>query len=297
MGTSTSSAGAGAGAAFDPPWLDDADAAIDSSHADMPLEAPIAPAPADADAEGRANGADGESKDDQRSETRPLTPGGVAPSGRYKDARRLLTRFIGSGDRSDLRGAMSSFVNKGMGGPTRAASRMRTTSASASALGGFLAALRDGTDANINAWVASAKSRGLSAQDAALEIVNQLLPTGGSVDEESAKHSMDQAIAKLYEVDPNTDIFAMTDDQIAAVMAYTVAFDVYNRVQLELGRVFERLKYAARVVHERLAQVLDYIVAVVQGAMEKARAGSRSRSARDIADFALRSALDVFGAP
>ena len=63
--------------------------------------------------------------------------------------------------------------------------------------------------------------------------------------------SMDHAIAHLCEVEPNADIFNLTDDQIANLMAYTVAFDVYNRVQLELGQVFEKLKYAPQLVQNR----------------------------------------------
>ncbi|HEX5313122.1 Qat anti-phage system associated protein QatB [Aquabacterium sp.] len=189
---------------------------------------------------------------------------------------------------------MSSFVKKGMGGPPKAANRMRTSAVAASSLGGFLATARDGTDPGINAWVASIKQRGLSAQDAALEVVQKLVPTGGSIDEESAKHAMSQAIAHLYEVDPNADIFNLADDQIANVMAYTVAFDVYNRVQLELGRVFEKLKYAPRVIQERLAQALDYIMVVVNRSMEKVRSGSVQRSMREIASSALQDALTVF---
>lgn len=45
---------------------------------------------------------------------------------------------------------------------------------------------------------------------------------------------MNQAISHLYEVDPTADISQSADDQIANVMAFTVAYDVYNRVQLEL---------------------------------------------------------------
>ena len=46
MGTSTSSAGAGSGASFDPPWLNDAEGSIDSSHADKPIAPGAAPADA-----------------------------------------------------------------------------------------------------------------------------------------------------------------------------------------------------------------------------------------------------------
>jgi SepF-like predicted cell division protein (DUF552 family) len=173
---------------------------------------------------------------------------------------------------------------------------MRTTAAAASALGGFLATARDGTNPTINEWVASARERGLSAQDVALEVIQRLSPSGGSVDEESAKHAMNQAIIHLYEVNSAIDIFALSDEQISSLMGYTVAFDVYNRVQLELGRVFEKLKYSAQLVHERLAQLQDYILVVVREAMIKSRASGRVMSAHEISTSTLRSALDVFGA-
>ena len=286
MGTSTSSAGAGSGASFDPPWLDDAEGSIDSGHADKPISPSTAPA---ADPDEAAT-------QDQEGSLHPPAETGltVAPPGRYQEARRALTGFVRSGSSSDLKRGMSSFVKKGMGGSAKAANRMRTSAVVASSLGGFLAAARDGTDPGINAWVASVKQRGLSARDAALEVVQKLVPTGGSIDEESAKHAMSQAIAHLYEVDPSADIFDLTDDQIANVMAYTVAFDVYNRVQLELGRVFEKLKYAPRVIQERMAQALDYIMVVVDRSMEKARSGSVQRSMREIAASTLQDALTVF---
>lgn len=286
MGTSTSSAGAGAGASFDPPWLDDAGAGIDTDYADVPLS-PGAP-PSD-DTDGNGSGEDGE----DQAASPPAGPA-TAPPGRYQQARGALTGFVRSGSSSDLRRGISSFVKKGMGGSSRAGSRMRTSATAASSLGGFLATARDGNDPAINAWVDSIRQRGLSAKDTALEVVQRLVPVGGSVDEESARHAMDHAIAHLYEIEPNVDIFNLTDDQIASLMAYTVAFDVYNRVQLELGRVFEKLQYAPQVVQSRLGQVLDYIMVVVNRSMEKARAGGVERAMREIANAALQDALTVF---
>lgn len=292
MGTSTSSAGAGAGSPFDPPWLEDAGEGIDSSHSDTPLEPSTGESTGDGhepvDAEGGAESSTENGDSNPRAD--------VAPSGRYKEARRLLSRFIRTGDRADVARAVGSMVTKGMGGSARAAGRMRTSAAAASALGGFLASVREGTNPTINQWVASAKERGLSAQDAALEVIQQLAHGGGSVDEESAKHAMNQAIIHLYEVDPATDIFALSDEQITSLMGYTLAFDVYNRVQLELGRAFEKLKFSAQLIHERLAQAQDYILVVVRDAMAKVHATGRARSAKDISTSALRSALDVFGA-
>ena len=286
MGTSTSSAGAGSGASFDPPWLNDVEGSIDSSHAGTPISPSTAPTDIPDDAVTNSQ----EGSQDAPPEAGPT----VAPPSRYQDARRALTGFVRSGSGSDLRRGMSSFVKKGMGGSTKAASRMRTSAVAASSLGGFLSAARGGIDQGINAWIASVKQRGLSARDTALEVVKKLIPTGGSVDEESAKHAMNQAIAHLYEVDSSADIFNLADDQIANVMAYTVAFDVYNRVQLELGRVFEKLKYVPSVIQQRLAQALDYIMVVVNRSMQKVRSASAPRSMRDIATSALQDALTVF---
>lgn len=293
MGTSTSSAGAGAGSPFDPPWLDGAGDGLADSHSDTQLQPPSGESGEDGQDPGDAEGSGASSSENGESPTRA----DVAPAGRYKDARRLLSRFVRTGDRADVARAVGSLVTKGMGGSARAAGRMRTTAAAASALGGFLAAVRNGTDPTINQWVASAKERGLSAQDVALEVIQQLSRGGGgSVDEESAKHAMNQAIIHLYEVDPAVDIFALSDEQITSLMGYSLAFDVYNRVQLELGRVFEKLKFSAQLVHERLGQVQDYILVVVREAMAKASGSGRARSAQEISTSALRSALDVFGA-
>lgn len=290
MGTSTSSAGAGAGVSFDPPWLDDAEGGIDSAHADTPLTPGGVP-------QDGASGNDKDGQDNNQAGTPlPLGPS-KAPPGRYQEARRALTGYVRSGSNSDLRRGVSSFIKKGMGGAARAASRMRTSAVAASSLGGFLATARDGRDPGINAWVDSVRQRGLSAQDTALEVVQRLVPTGGSIDEDSAKHSMNQAIAHLYEVEPDADIFSLTDDQIANVMAYTVAFDVYNRVQIELGRVFEKLKYTPQIIQERLTQALDYVMVVVNRSMEKVRSGITRRSMREIATAALQDALTVFVEP
>lgn len=300
MGTSTSSAGAGAGSPFDPPWLDDAGEGINDAHSDTELPPPGA-GDGDSDADGDDGAGNGDADSSADDTTTPdvadaASGSNTAPSGRYKDARTQMGRFMRTGDRQDAARAMGSFVKKGLGGPAKAASRMRMSAQAAAALGGFLTQVREGTDATINDWVDSARARGLSAQDAALEVINQITPAGGSVDEESAKHAMNQAIVHLYEVDPTTDIFALTNEQISNLMAYTLAFDVYNRVQLELGRVFEKLKFAADVVQDRLAQVQDYILVVVRDAMKKVRSSGQPRTVRDISATALRNALDIFGA-
>lgn len=292
MGTSTSSAGAGSGSPFDPPWLNAAGESVDSGQAGVS----ISPGSGNGGSESGDGAVGAEEAGAAGDGVAPVTGSpGVAPPARYREARRLLTSFARSGNGADLRRGIGSFVRKGMGGSARAASRMLTTSTAASSLGGLLAAARDGGDPGIRAWAESLKQRRLSANDVALEVVKRLVPGGGSVDEESAKNSMELAISKLYEVVPEVDIFQLTDDQIANVMAYTIAFDVFNRVQLELGRVFEKLRYSARVIQERFGQALDYITTVVEEAMRGARSGATARTMREVASDALKQALFVFG--
>lgn len=285
MGTSTSSSGAGSGVSFDPPWLDAAGGGIDMGQAD----APFGPTPASGNENDAADDAAPPANDHGEAPA-----DGFAPQGRYGEARRRLTGFIKSGDKDKLRGAMSSLVGKGLGGSKRAASRMRVSSMAASALGGFLVAARERTDPVIASWVDAVKAKGLSAKEVALETVKRLIPVGGSLDEESAKNSIAQAIGRLYEEDPNVDLFALTDDQIATVMSDTIAFDVFNRAQLELGRAFERLKYSTDSIQQRLSEALEYIISVVRSTMGKIRAERHALTAREISERALRMALDVF---
>lgn len=92
MGTSTSSAGAGAGSPFDPTWLDSAGESIDDSHSDN-----VFPPPDDGDG-------GGESPEISDGDASQSNVGGqesnadTAPSGRYKEARTSMGRFMRTGD-------------------------------------------------------------------------------------------------------------------------------------------------------------------------------------------------------
>lgn len=297
MGTSTSSAGAGAGSPFDPPWLEDE--VPEDPNAEKPPVVDSPPA-VPSDTQGDADASASESVDTGTSSSgsdtaEPSAPPALAPPRRFADARRNMTSFVKSGHSDDARAATSGFVNRGLGGPQRAASRMRTTSKAAASLGSFLTAARDGTSSNVVAWVDSVRLRNLSAQDLVLEVVERLLPDGGSIDEESARNAMVDAVSELYVVEPTVDIFALTDEQISLLMAYTIAFDVCNRLDLELGRVFEKLRFDARVLQERRNQIREYVKAVAVEEMRKVKARGAPMNPSELANTALRNALNVFG--
>jgi hypothetical protein len=279
MGTSTSSAGGKAGSPFDPEWL-----APDTS-------------PADAGEDSQADDNDSENGDDANDNQSPQgeadqEDAGFAPSRRFGDARTKMSAYLSGGGREALRGAARSMIKKGMGGPRRAASTMRGTAQGAGALGQFLASARDRSDSHVADWVDRVRQENLSADDLILELVKEVLPDTGSVDDESLRNAAAEALGQLYELNPDIDIFSLTNSQIHDVMAITIASDVCNRMDLQLGQSYERLKYDARQIQIYRKDMREYVKAEVRVVME--RHGAANLDPKALAREVLQSALEVF---
>ncbi|SDL61560.1 hypothetical protein SAMN05661010_02101 [Modicisalibacter muralis] len=183
-------------------------------------------------------------------------------------------------------------INKGMGGPRRAASTMRRTAQGAGQLGQFLAEARDGTDTRVRDWVERVRAADLSANDLVLELVKEVIPDTGSIDDESLRNAAAEALGKLYESDPDIDIFDLTDQQISDAIGYTIANDVCNRMDLQLGQTYERLKHQPQEVQRYRNDVKEWVHEEVRTVMEQYRTVQLNpqRLAREV----LASALRVF---
>jgi hypothetical protein len=276
MGTSTSSKGGGAGSPFDPEWLD---AAGGDSSSEV----------AGSDGQGDSNG-DVPTADDETGTSSADSQGDFAPSRRFAPARSSLATAISGGGRESIRSAAKHMVNKGMGGPKRAASTMRRTSQGAGQLGQFLAAVRDGVDPRVVDWVQKVRDSNLSANDLVLELVREVMPDTGSIDEESLRNSAAEALGKLYESSEDLDIFNLTNEQIAEVMGLTIANEVCNRVDLQLGQTYERLKFDPHQVQVFRNDVREYIHGEVRVVMSKldVRQAVPQRLAQDVLESTLR---------
>lgn len=271
MGTSTSSTGGKAGSPFDPEWLN------------PDTGSPPGQGGSDAD-EG-----DGDGPGDSNT---PNTTGEAAPSRRLADARTKMSSYLSGGGQGALRAAAKSMVNRGMGGASRAASTMRNTAQGAGALGQFLASARDSSDQRIVDWVERVRQANLAADDLILELVKEVLPNTGSVDDESLRNAATDALGQLYERNPNIDIFSLTDEQIREVMAITIANEVCNRMDLQLGQTYERLKYDPQQIQLYRNDVREYVQAEVQVVME--RCAPAGHDPQQLAREVLQSALEVF---
>ena len=289
MGTSTSSSGGKAGSPFDPEWL-------------TPL---VSPAGADdggddaaADGQGDqgeyepVNSDNGAEADGQAAAGEQAPADAYAPSRRFADARSKMSAALGGGGRDSLRAAAKSMVTKGMGGPRRAASTMRGTAQGAGALGHFLTSARDGSNPLIVDWVNRTREANLSADDLVLELVKEVMPDTGSVDDESLRNAAAEALGLLYELNPDIDIFNLTDMQIHDVMAITIANDVCNRMDLQLGQTYERLRHDPQQVQLFRKDVKEYVQSVVRVVME--RLGGTGLDPKRLSSEVMHSAMEVF---
>lgn len=281
MGTSTSSSGGKAGSPFDPDWLTSSGAASDAAGGDG----------ASGDEAQAADGSDGAGAEPDGGED-GAADGAFAPSRRFADARTKMSAYLSGGGRESLRAAAKSMITKGMGGSSRAASTMRGTAKGAGALGQFLASARDGSDQHVTDWVNQARESNLAADDLILELVKEVVPSTGSVDDESLRNAAAEALGQLYELNPDIDIFNLTNAQIHDVMAITIANDVCNRMDLQLGQAYEKLKYDPQQIQLYRYDVREYVQAQVRVVME--RHSAAGIDPKNLARDVLQAALEVF---
>lgn len=257
MGTSTSSSGPGPGVSFDPPWLDQLGGDVTAGGEGQ------VPDSDGGDGVDTGNGADAGNNHDQS-----LAPAeGIAPARRFAGARRELGAFARTGSRDSLGRAIGHYSRTGMGGARNAAARMRTSARSAAGLVSLLQAARDGTDARVNQWVNSLVARNPSVQDVIDEVIGQLTTSGGSLEEESCKDSMAQAMAELMENQPNVDLLSMSDGDIWSLVELFLAQEACNRLQLDIGQLFESSRLNPREVVARMNEMRDYLKAEISAQM------------------------------
>jgi len=285
MGTSTSSKGGGPRSPFDPEWLDGpvGGGGGDGGNAD-----------GDGEGQGDGNGDGNEGNDAPQAEGalgQPLPP--VNPSRRLAGARAAMSGALGGGGRDDFKSAAKRMVGRGMGGAARASNTMRATAQGAGALGQFLTQARDGTDPGIVNWVQRVRAANLSANDLILEVVKEVIPNSGSIDEESLRNAATETFSMLYETSPDVDIFNLTDQQIADIIGFTVANDICNRVDLLLGQSYEKLKYTPQQVQLSRNDIREYVRGLVRVELDKL--GPRPVDSLGLARDILSATLEVFG--
>ncbi len=269
MGTSASSAGPGANVSFDPPWLNDI--------------------PVGGAGEGGTDGG-AESSDAASSPQSPAE--GVAPARRFKAARTSLGIFARNGDTQSLGRAAGHYSRTGMGGARNVAARMRTSTKAAAGLGSFLQAARDRSDPRINQWMDALRATSPSAQTVIDAIVAQIIPEGGSVDEESAKDSMAQALSELTVLDPDVDLLALHDPQIWTLMQLYLGHEACNRMYADIGQLFESARFTPATIVQRTNEMRSFLKNSVAAQLETIRQATPNPTRQQL-ETLLRDAVQI----
>jgi hypothetical protein len=216
----------------------------------------------------------------------------MAPPRRFGNARRHLGEYASSGDRGSLKKALGSYSRKGMGGASKVASRMRTATSAGAGLFNFLQGVRDSVDTKVRDWVNQLTSKNLSAYEVADEIIDQVISTGGSLEEESCRDSMAQAMSDLLTIDPDVDLLNMNNDSIWTVMELFMANEAFNRLNLDIGQLFESERYSPREAVSRMNDMRDYLKSEISAQIQELRKDTSNPTKAEMNSL-LQSAIKI----
>lgn len=264
MGTSQSSKGPGPGVPLVPPWADD-------------IDPPVVP---------------DEPSSENEKDAGELEP--LAPRARFRDARRGLGRFVGSGDNRYLRRTLGHYVRTGYGGSGTMSRRLGSTAATASRLNSVL---RSGIAPDGNALRDAVLASGNDVNVVLDAIVEVASPVDGTQDREMSRHAVRDALTDLLVRFPNADLLLLTDMQREFVIERYVALDVYGRFCLDLKNTVLDKAHDPATALRRLRQIREFIsqqVAASFRAVRERRDAVTTANVSHLTAQALRDTLNVF---
>lgn len=269
MGTSSSSSGPKGGVPFDPPWLD----AISAEPTAAESQDTVQP-----------------DTDQEDSVGKPSS----APPRRFYNARRYLNDFARTGNDESLGRALGHYSRTGMGGSRNAAARMRVSTKSAGRLFSVLNSARDGSDPTINQWVRSLSERNPNAQDVIDEIIRQVAPPGGSLDETSCRESMAQAMQDLMEKYPDANLLHLSDSEIWMVVELFLGYEAFNRLCNDIGQIFESPSLGFREIVARVEEMKEFLKAEISVQTDVLRQATPNPTSVQLRNLLRKAVLNTF---
>ncbi len=269
MGTSSCSKGPGKGVSFDPEWLDEINLLDQGQNQPEDL----------------AN--------DETPHVEPL----LAPKARFGTAKRHIREvFESGGARESFYKAAGNYSRTGMGGASRLAHRMRTTSIAGSRAANLLRAIREQTDPRINEWVYDLLSHEASSEEVIDAIIQHSMPLGGRQEEISAKSSMADAMADLLEHNDDIDFLKLSENHIWALMETYLATEAYNRICFDMGEKIDQYDLSAEERHQRQVEIREYIKEDVSVHLSELRNSdsSSSQSIESVLKKAIERTFEIY---
>lgn len=266
MGTSSSSKGPKGGVSFDPPWLDTTVSDIDGASVLPPAN----------------------------------NPGMIvlAPSNRFTKARRNFSTYIRRGNLGSLRKAIGHYVRHGLGGVTQATRRMRVVTAVGAKTFSLFTATQSGGQLQFTAHIRTLLASSHTTHDVISAIVDFVVPTSGSIDEETCRNAMTEALSDLFSENPNIDFLNLSETDIWDLLELFTGKAIARQVILDIGQTLESdgIDIEARIRREE--EIDRFIQAAVSSSFHKVREQTSNISQSDITNIiqkAIETTFTVFG--
>lgn len=159
---------------------------------------------------------------------------GAGSKGRFRTARSAFNTFASSGNRSDLRRSVSSYVRKGTGGSKGATRRMGAAIPAAGRLVEFVRDVSQAGVAQALANVGLGNLVGRSAEEALAALTDVFCAAGGPIDQSIARDAWDEAVLMLADAGI-TDITQVTAEQWQSLVADFISKTIESRVINDVG--------------------------------------------------------------
>lgn len=280
MGTSQSSKGSPSNVPMVPPWV-----------SEIPL-VPIQPGeipPASMPDQG-------ENQESPPSEAPPRLIL-LAPTGRFREARLNLRRFAQSGERDSMCRGLSSYIHKGYGGSETATRRLGSTIKAANVMYLALSSGENNPFAAPGSILDPILLSGCSIDDVMDAIVEATRPIDGTLDAESSRAAIKDALVEMLTVFPDADLLSLEDLHREFAIECFVAAEIFYHFELDLGRTIINNAPTATLGLERLKEVREYIRETVSASFRLLRnTGLKMVSGRiaEIVQQAIHETVQVF---
>lgn len=227
----------------------------------------------------------------------PQAPPTPVPGGSLTGARTSFTGFAGSGSRSKLDRSLSGYV-RGVGGSRGATRRMGSSRGTAAAVLGFARDFQSVGPAGALGRFNLGALAGRPAEEVFTRLLDQVCPTGGTVDEAIARLAMLEAIDNLAEA--NIGAFEqLTPEQLEEFVADFISNTIEARVLNDIGVRGITVPEDVAAVDNIQAQLHDAISGCVRDALSGKLTGLAQLSNEDVArtvDRIYEGAFDLIAA-
>ena len=278
MGTSSSSSGSPSGTPMVPPWVPD-------------------PVPPPGDGPGDDDAAPPDNDPPNQTPPRPAQSVPIAPRARFGGARTRLGSFARTGSAGDMRKGVGHYARKGLGGRGTAVRRLGGTARTAGTLFGALSAAAAGQASGPGNELDPAVLAGRSADEVMSAVVEAVRPVDGTQDGEASRAAIGKALSELLTQFPDADLLDLSEGQRLLAVERFIAWDVFNRFELDLGKTIQEKAPSVASALSRLKEVRDFITQTVAAEFRKLATGAAALGSSKVTAIvrdALGQAIGVF---